>query len=299
MRKHWCCYCIVKVLIKKICKNIWIHFNNFWTNVSFLTRLCRICFISCKISSQDTLPKIKLLFLLIPAIALILGCFLYFSMAFKTGSFMLFTLHRISPLTVILRFLTTLVKKSLNISVILPLSEITSSSLKFVTKVYRKPTFSGVYTHFDSFLPLVYKAGTIYTLPYWCLKICSNWKKFCEELNFLRHVFLKNRYPLSFIDKCFEMVMNKLVIKRPQVTTVERKTLFLSLTYLGDISLQTRTKLRKSLKGILNCFKFQIIFKGQRKLANVFRFKDCLPFDLVSGVVYKYTRGRCNSSYYG
>ena len=95
------------------------------------------------------------------------------------------------------------------------------------------------------------------------------------------------------------MVINKFVIKRPQVTTVEKKTLTLSLPYLGDISLQTRTKLRRSFKGILNCCKLQIVFKSQRKLANVFRFEDRLPFDLVSGVVYKYTCGRCNSSYYG
>ena len=29
------------------------------------------------------------------------------------------------------------------------------------------------------------------------------------------------------------------------------------------------------------------------------RFKDRVPYDLVPGVVYKYTCGRCNSSYYG
>ena len=102
---------------------------------------------------------------------------------------------------------------------------------------------------------------------------------------------------MSFIDKCFKMALNKLVVKRPQETTVEKKTLILSLPYLGDISLQTRTKLRKSFKGVLNCCKLQIVFKSQKKLVNVFRFKDRLPFDLVSGVVYKYTCGRCNSSY--
>ena len=75
----------------------------------------------------------------------------------------------------------------------------------------------------------------IYTLAYQCFKISSNWTKFHEELNFLKYVFLKNGYPLSFIDKCFKMVINKLVIKRPQVTTVE-KTLILFLPYLGDIS---------------------------------------------------------------
>ena len=93
------------------------------------------------------------------------------------------------------------------------------------------------------------------------------------------------------------MVINKLVIKRLQVTTVEKKTLILSLSCLGDISLQSRTKLRKSFKSILNCCKLQTVFKNQEKLANVFRFKDRLPLDLVSGVVYKYTCGRCNSSY--
>ena len=38
---------------------------------------------------------------------------------------------------------------------------------------------------------------------------------------------------------------------------------------------------------------------SQTKLSNVFRFKDRLHFDLVSGVVYKYTCGRCSSIYYG
>ena len=122
---------------------------------------------------------------------------------------------------------------------------------------------------------------------------------------FIKYAFSKNEYPLSFIDKCFKMVIDKLVIKLPQVTTVEKKTLVweedlvLSVLYLGDVSLQTRTKLRKSFKGILNCCKLQIVFKSQRKLANVFRLKERLTFDLVSGVVYKYTCGRCNSSYYG
>ena len=31
----------------------------------------------------------------------------------------------------------------------------------------------------------------------------------------------------------------------------------------------------------------------------MFRFKDHLSYDLVSGVVYKYRCGSCNSSYYG
>ena len=113
--------------------------------------------------------------------------------------------------------------------------EVSRQQGKFVTTVYRKPTFSGMYTHFDSFLPTDCKAGMIYTLTYRCFKICSDWTRFNEELNFLKHVFLKNGYPLPVIDKCFKTVINKFDIKRPQVTTVEKKTLVLSLTYLGYV----------------------------------------------------------------
>ena len=43
----------------------------------------------------------------------------------------------------------------------------------FTTSVYHKPTFSRVNTHFDSFLPSTYKFGTVFTLPYRCLWICT------------------------------------------------------------------------------------------------------------------------------
>ena len=75
--------------------------------------------------------------------------------------------------------------------------------------------------------------------------------------------------------------------------------LFLALLYLGTLSLQTRTKLRESLKGILHCCKLQIVFKSQNKLANTFHFKDCIPKELTSGVIYKLQCGFCNESYHG
>ena len=78
--------------------------------------------------------------------------------------------------------------------------EVSREKRKFITTVYRKPTFSGVYTHFESFLPTIYKFGMIYTLAYRCFKICSDWSKFHGELRFLNKVFLKTGYPLSFID---------------------------------------------------------------------------------------------------
>ena len=81
--------------------------------------------------------------------------------------------------------------------------------------------------------------------------------------------------------------------------TLPKKTLFLVVPYLEPLSLQTRIKLRKSLKGILNCCKLQIVFKDQNKLAKAFRFKDRIPKELTSGVIYKFQCGLCNESYHG
>ena len=167
---------------------------------------------------------------------------------------------------------------------------------KFTTTVYRKPTFSGVYSNFESFLPSVYKFGMVYTLVYRCFRISSNWTQFHTELTFLKGIFRKNGYPENFIDKCFKKFLNNVHLVKENVPTVEKKRLLLVLPYLGIISLQTRTKLQQTLKGVLNCGKLEIVFKCQARLSNSFRYKDPIPKDLISGVVYKFQCGLCNES---
>ena len=90
-----------------------------------------------------------------------------------------------------------------------------------------------------------------------------------------------------------------ILLKKTYLPTVEKKRLLLVLPYLGIISLQTRNKLQQALKGVLNCCKLEIVFKCQARLSNSFRYKDPIPKDLISGVVYKFQCGLCNESYYG
>ena len=81
--------------------------------------------------------------------------------------------------------------------------------------------------------------------------------------------------------------MDNIHVVKKTTLTVEKKPLVLVLPYLGSISLQTRTKLKKSLKNILNCCKLQIVFKNR------------ISKDLTFGVVYKFQYGPCNEPYYG
>ena len=59
------------------------------------------------------------------------------------------------------------------------------------------------------------------------------------------------------------------------------------------------TKLKRSLKKILNYCKLQTEFKNKTRLGNNFHFKDQIPKDLTSGVVYKFQCELCRETYYG
>ena len=116
----------------------------------------------------------------------------------------------------------------------------------------------------DSFIPDTYKVGMIYTLVNRCFRICSSWSMFHQQLILLREIFQKNGYPENFIDRCFKLFLNRIHISKKRFL-VEKKPLQLVLSYLETISVQTRTKLQKSIKGVLNCCKLHVIFKSQHK----------------------------------
>ena len=61
----------------------------------------------------------------------------------------------------------------------------------FITSLYRKPTFSGVYLNFKSHVPLVYKKGLISCFLYRIFHLCGNWGIIHEEIKKLKDIFIK------------------------------------------------------------------------------------------------------------
>ena len=76
------------------------------------------------------------------------------------------------------------------------------------TSIFRKPTFSGVYTNFNSFLPTEYKRKLLRTFLYRTYNICSSYLQIHEEIIHLKSVWQKNSFPLSFIDNCINTFLN-------------------------------------------------------------------------------------------
>ena len=168
----------------------------------------------------------------------------------------------------------------------------------FSTNVYRKSTFSGVYTNFKSFMPLKYKIGLLWTLLDRCFNIVSNYKLLHEQIDKTRNVFVKNGYPTEFIDQSINGYLNR-KFSLP-VTTVKKKDVTIVLPYLGKISLLIAKKLQWVMaKHIKNCYNIRVIFRTQRRLRNCFNFKDRIPETLRSYIVYRYKCKTCNELYIG
>ena len=102
----------------------------------------------------------------------------------------------------------------------------------FNFSIHRNPTFSGVYTLFENFLPSTNKFGAIYTLAYICFRICSRWTELHTELLILKTIFLKYDYPEHFI-----RYKDNIHIVKETTLIVEKKAFVLVIKYLGSISL--------------------------------------------------------------
>lgn len=169
------------------------------------------------------------------------------------------------------------------------------------TNVYRKETFTGAYTNFSSSIPTQYKCGLISTLLYRFYTICSNWYLFHLEIKKLKSIMLFNGYPLRFLDKCIRKFLLKIhnddVI--PKENDNDKTTLTLSLPFLGRSSIYMKNNIKKLIKDNIPDCKLRILFSANRRIRNFFRFKDIIPYDLQSHLVYKISCNKCNLVYIG
>ena len=125
---------------------------------------------------------------------------------------------------------------------------------KFVTNVYRKKNFSGVYTNFNSFIPEIYKTGLIESLLFRCFNLSSDFMKFHHEINILKDILYKNSYTRDLVNKCIKNFLAKVLKHKAVVSTVPKNDLMIVLPYLGKLPLQVRTRINRIMKKkLLHC----------------------------------------------
>ena len=159
---------------------------------------------------------------------------------------------------------------------------------KFVNSVYRKPTISGFFTNYESFIPTYQKRGLLHTLLHRSLSICCDFKTFHFEIDHLKTILIKNNYPLNFIDSCIKSFLNKLYTPKVVVPNVPKRNVFVKLPFLGSTLFQIWKKLQKLFSDKLMSCNLKIVFTSPVTVKSFFTFKDNLPKILLSGLVYQY-----------
>ena len=110
---------------------------------------------------------------------------------------------------------------------------------KFVTSVYRKPTFSGILMNYESFIPTYQKRGLLHTLLNRSFTICCDFKTFHFEIDYLKTILMKKNYPLNFIDLYIKSFLNKLYTPKVIVQNVPKRNAF-KLPFLRSTLFQIR-----------------------------------------------------------
>ena len=121
----------------------------------------------------------------------------------------------------------------------------------FTTSVYRKLSFSGVYTYFDSYTVSNYKFILVSNIDFCSFTTCSDMSKFHQEIGKIKDIFIKNGYSERFIDKCVKTFLNKVFIPKRIIQTAEKKQVTIVLPYVGMISTELKVKLYKIFKQLL------------------------------------------------
>ena len=168
-----------------------------------------------------------------------------------------------------------------------------------MTSVYRKPTFSGVFTNFENLIPDIYKREIVETLLHRIFRLFSNYKNFNREIKTLKSIIKRNSYSHNLVNHFIKKFLNSLFVERDLNFTVPRRELICVLPYLGKASLDLGTKLRQTIERNLPICKLKIIFRSKFRLNTLFHFKDSFEKKVHSGIVYRYRYSNCKVTHYG
>jgi hypothetical protein len=167
------------------------------------------------------------------------------------------------------------------------------------TSLYRKPTFSGLYTNFYSFISEKYKTGLINCLLFRIFTLTVDWKKFHDEVKYLSDTFRKNQYPQHFIDRCEKTFLDK-KLNPDNDAEVEKEELLISLPFIGKYSNDLKKKFKVlSSTHLQSNFRIRVVWSLGRMIRSFFPFKERLPMHLRSKILYRFKCDGCNSIYIG
>ena len=169
----------------------------------------------------------------------------------------------------------------------------------FSTNLYRKKTFTGLYTNFDSLSPIQYKINLISVLIYRAYHICSSYLSLHEQVCSIKRFLQQNQFPIYLINRIIKNFLDRQYSTINKLQNVPKLPVLVLLPYLGVYSVRLKKNLNQFLGKIYPHIEFKFVFQPAKRIGSFFHFKDRAPSHVRSSVVYKFSCSSCKVTYYG
>jgi len=83
------------------------------------------------------------------------------------------------------------------------------TSTGFIASTYRKPTHTGLYSKWSSFVPLHRKRNLVNSLLRRAYDIASSYQLVHTEFMNIKRLLSRNGYPNNFLDRCIQQFLNR------------------------------------------------------------------------------------------
>ena len=128
-------------------------------------------------------------------------------------------------------------------------------------------------------------------------KICNNWNSFHNDIENIKSNHIKNAYTPFLIDKVIKKYLNYKFSSNQNQLIDTPDIHYFKLPYIGNLLHHIKNKLSKLCKEFCKeNFNIKLNFNSF-KIKFFFSYKDPIPDDLKSFLVYKFTCAGCSSSY--
>ena len=160
-------------------------------------------------------------------------------------------------------------------------SQSTSTNV-FTTTIYRKPTFTGLMTNWNSFVPFSYKKASVVSMIQQALSVCSAHSLLDMELDEVRYNSHLNGYLWDFVDKRISIGLTKYLNRNNNepnapVAGCDKQRLFVEIPFIGEQTDLMKKKIQHLTGSIRSDLDVRFVAKPPSTIPTFFSTKDPVP----------------------
>jgi hypothetical protein len=172
----------------------------------------------------------------------------------------------------------------------------------FTTTIYRKPTFTGLMTNWQSFVPFSHKKASVVSMIQRAISVYSTYALLAVELEGIRRICRLNGYPRGFVDVRIGIGSTKYLSKNGAKSNLpeagyNKDRMYVEVPFIGDQTDLMEKKLQHLSATIRPGLEVRCYAKLPRTVKTFVPNKVPVPKNLELNTVYAFKWEECGDTY--